>query len=108
MAQCAQTMNLQNILSSIVSHLQTSVSQDKLSATRVRQVTTTICKIQEYVRAINKLNVDDWEFAYLKAISLFGAGKNHNTKCELHILQSSIILHSQYTNIDFNYTNFHR
>ena len=75
MAQCAQTMNLQNILSSIVSHLQTSVSQDKLSATRVRQVTTTICKIQEYVRAINKLNVDDWEFAYLKAISLFGAGK---------------------------------
>ena len=79
MAQCAQTMNLQNILSSIVSHLQTSVSQDKLSATRVRQVTTTICKIQEYVRAINKLNVDDWEFAYLKAISLFGAGKKHST-----------------------------
>jgi hypothetical protein len=75
MAQCAQTMNLQNILSSIVSHLQTSVSQDKLSATRVRQVTTTICKIQEYVRAINKLNIDDWEFAYLKAISLFGADK---------------------------------
>jgi Asp-tRNA(Asn)/Glu-tRNA(Gln) amidotransferase C subunit len=75
MAQCAQTMNLQNILSSIVSHLQTSVSQDKLSATRVRQVTTTICKIQEYVRALNKLNVDDWEFAYLKAISLFGADK---------------------------------
>ena len=75
MAQCAQTMNLQNILSSIVSHLQTSVSQDKLSATRVRQVTTTICKIQEYVRALSKLNVDDWEFAYLKAISLFGAGK---------------------------------
>merc|ERR1719273_1310714 len=75
MAQCAQTMNLQNILSSIVSHLQTSVSQDKLSATRVRQVTTTICKIQEYVRAFNKLNVDDWEFAYLKAISLFGADK---------------------------------
>merc|ERR1719273_511861 len=75
MAQCAQTMNLQNILSSIVSHLQTSVSQDKLSASRVRQVTTTICKIQEYVRALNKLNVDDWEFAYLKAISLFGADK---------------------------------
>merc|ERR1711981_1313610 len=43
--------------------------------TRVRQVTTTICKIQEYVRALNKLNVDDWEFAYLKSISLFGADK---------------------------------
>ena len=74
MAQCAHSMNLQNILSSIVTHLQTSVSQEKLSATRVRQVTTTICKIQEYVRALNKLNVDDEEFAYLKAIALFGAG----------------------------------
>ena len=98
MAQCAQTMNLQNILSSIVSHLQTSVSQEKLSATRVRQVTTTICKIQEYVKALNKLNVDEWEFAYLKAIALFGSGKMLNNyfktledilptklKCEMEI-----------------------
>ena len=70
-------MNLQTILTSIVSHLQTSVTQEKLSANRVRQVTTTICKVQEYVRALSKLNLDQWEFAYLKAISLFGAGKKN-------------------------------
>ena len=93
MAQCAQTMNLQNILSSIVSHLQTSVSQDKLSATRVRQVTTTICKIQEYVRALNKLNVDDWEFAYLKSISLFGAGNRINSYVHIHISKLYVCLH---------------
>lgn len=75
MAQCAKSMNLQTILSSIVSHLQTSVSQEKLSANRVRQVTTTICKVQEYVKAMARLNIDPWEFSYLKSIALFGAGK---------------------------------
>ena len=67
-------MSLATMLTSIVSHLQTSVSQEKLSASRVRQVTTTICKVQEYVRALSKLHLDPKEFALLKAIALFGAG----------------------------------
>ena len=75
MAQCAGAMNLQSILSAIVAHLQNSVAQEKLTAQRVRQVTTTICKVQEYVRAMAKMNIDDQEFAYLKAIALFGTGK---------------------------------
>merc|ERR1719273_2855682 len=71
MAQCSSTMNLSNILNTIVSHLQTSVQQEKLSAQRVRQVTTTICKVQEYVRAMAKLDIDEKEFALLKLIALF-------------------------------------
>ncbi|QQP42078.1 Uncharacterized protein FKW44_016628, partial [Caligus rogercresseyi] len=74
MSQCSKSMNLQSILTAIVSHLQTSVSQDKLSAQRVRQVTSTICKVQEYVRTMSKMCINDHEYAYLKAISLFGAG----------------------------------
>lgn len=71
MAQCATSMNLSNILNTIVSHLQTSVQQEKLSAQRVRQVTTTICKVQEYVKAMTKMNIDEKEFALLKLIALF-------------------------------------
>ena len=67
-------MNLPNILSAIVNHLQTSVAQDKMTAQRVKQVTTTICKVQEYVKSMTKMNIDDREFAYLKTIALFGAG----------------------------------
>ncbi len=74
MAQCAGAMNLQAILSAIVTHLQTSVAQERLSAQRVRQVTTTICKVREYVRVMAKMAMDDKEFAYLKAIALFGTG----------------------------------
>jgi len=71
MAQCSATMNLSNILNTIVSHLQTSVQQEKLSAQRVRQVTTTICKVQEYVKAMTKMAIDEKEFALLKLIALF-------------------------------------
>ena len=74
MAQCSSTMNLSNILNTIVSHLQTSVQQEKLSAQRVRQVTTTICKVQEYVKAMTKMAIDEKEFALLKLIALFSAG----------------------------------
>lgn len=75
MAQCAASMNLSNILSTIVSHLQTSVQQEKLSAQRVRQVTTTICKVQEYVKAMTRMAIDEKEFALLKLIAVFSTGK---------------------------------
>lgn len=71
LAQCSTSMNLSNILSTIVSHLQTSVQQEKLTAQRVRQVTTTICKVQEYVKAMSKMDIDEKEFALLKMIALF-------------------------------------
>merc|ERR1719471_2690048 len=85
-------MNLQSILTAIVSHLQTSVSQEKLSASRVKQVTSTICKVQEYVRAMNKMKIQDQEFAYLKAIALFGTdllGINCPKQVE-HLRQKSV------------------
>jgi len=71
MAQCSASMNLSNILSTIVSHLQTSVQQEKLTAQRVRLVTTTICKVQEYVKVMTRLAIDEKEFALLKLTALF-------------------------------------
>lgn len=87
-------------MATLVNHLQTSVSQvrtflktvygiqrnylklnfwnnihqEKLSAQRVRQVSATFCKIQEFVKTATKLKVDMREFAFLKAIALFGPG----------------------------------
>nr|AID52846.1 hormone receptor 78 [Tigriopus japonicus] len=85
MAQCSEAMNLQNILTAIVRHLQSSVAQEKLTVQRVRQVTTTICKVQEYVRTMRQMNIDDHEYAYLKTIALFGAdtlGVTSPKQCE--------------------------
>lgn len=71
LAQCSQVMSLATILSAIVTHLQTTLHQDKLSVNRVKQVTDHICKLQDFVNSLQRLEVDDHEYAYLKAIILF-------------------------------------
>lgn len=71
LAQCSQVMSLATILSAIVTHLQTTLSQDKLSVQRVKQVTDHICRLQDFVNSLQRLEVDDHEYAYLKAIALF-------------------------------------
>jgi len=71
LAQCSQVMSLATILSAIVTHLQTTLSQDKLSVQRVKQVTDHICRLQDFVNSLQRLQVDDHEYAYLKAIALF-------------------------------------
>jgi orphan steroid hormone receptor 2 len=71
LAQCSRIMSLATILSAIVTHLQTTLQQDKLSVARMKQVTDHICKLQDFVNSIQKLEIDDHEYAYLKAIILF-------------------------------------
>lgn len=71
LAQCSQVMSLATILTAIISHLQSSVQQEKLSPQRVKQVTDHIFKLQEYVGTMLRLQVDEHEYAYLKAIVLF-------------------------------------
>jgi hypothetical protein len=39
------------------------------------QVTDHICKLQEYVNGMARLQLDEHEYAYLKAITLFSAGE---------------------------------
>ncbi|KAL3289717.1 hypothetical protein HHI36_023117 [Cryptolaemus montrouzieri] len=71
LAQCSQTLSLTTILSALISHLHASIAQDKMSANKVKQVTDHIVKLRDYVSTMNRLHVDEHEYAYLKAISLF-------------------------------------
>jgi len=45
----------------------------------VLQVTDHICRLQEYVNGMARLQVDEHEYAYLKAITLFSAGESKLT-----------------------------
>jgi Ligand-binding domain of nuclear hormone receptor len=93
MAQCSHIMSLPAILTAIITHLQASVAQDKVSAQRVKlvpslssslplktnemlsfQVTEHVLQLQDYVNTMSKLQVDEHEYAYLKAIALFSPG----------------------------------
>ncbi|KAF3860634.1 hypothetical protein F7725_000889 [Dissostichus mawsoni] len=71
LAQCAHEMNLSTILAAIISHLQSSIQDEKLSGERVKQVMEHIWKFQEFCNSMTKLETDSYEYAYLKAIVLF-------------------------------------
>lgn len=44
-----------------------------MSAIKVQQVTDHIVKLQDFVTSMNRLHVNEQEYAYLKAITLFSA-----------------------------------
>ncbi|XP_034032201.1 nuclear receptor subfamily 2 group C member 1 [Thalassophryne amazonica] len=71
LAQCSNVMNVGTILSAIISHLQTSLQEEKLSPERVKLVMEHIWRMQEFCNSMSKLSPDTYEYAYLKAIVLF-------------------------------------
>lgn len=71
LAQCAHVMNLSTILTAIINHLQSSVQSDKLSSERVKQVMEHVWKFQEFCNSMTKMEIDSYEYAYLKALVLF-------------------------------------
>lgn len=71
LAQCSQVMSLSTILAAIVNHLQNSIQEDKLSGDRIKQVMEHIWKLQEFCNSMAKLDIDGYEYAYLKAVVLF-------------------------------------
>lgn len=73
LAQCSQSLSFSTILSALISHLHASIAQDKMSAIKVKQVTDHIVKLRDFVTAMNRLEVSEHEYAYLKAITLFSA-----------------------------------
>ncbi|XP_044007020.1 nuclear receptor subfamily 2 group C member 2-like isoform X1 [Aphidius gifuensis] len=73
LAQCAFTLSLPNILSSIINHLQASIAHEKITPNRVKLITEHICRLQESVSSLHKMQVDSREYAYLKALCLFSS-----------------------------------
>nr|AFA36444.2 nuclear receptor subfamily 2 group C member 1 [Clarias batrachus] len=71
LAQCADIMNVEMILSANVTHLQSSLEEEKLSAERVKQVMEHIWRMQEFCNSMNRVSPDAYEYAYPKATVLF-------------------------------------
>uniref|UniRef100_A0A3B3C1S9 Nuclear receptor subfamily 2, group C, member 1 n=1 Tax=Oryzias melastigma TaxID=30732 RepID=A0A3B3C1S9_ORYME len=71
LAQCSNVMNVGTILGAIISHLQTSLQEEKLSPERGKLVMEHIWRMQEFCNSMTKLSPDAYEYAYLKAIVLF-------------------------------------
>ncbi|KAM5171097.1 nuclear receptor subfamily 2 group C member 1 isoform 1-T1 [Mantella aurantiaca] len=71
LAQCSQIMNVATILTAFVNHLHGSLQHDKLTGEKLKLVMDHIFKLQEFCNSMVRLNLDGYEYAYLKAIVLF-------------------------------------
>lgn len=74
LAQCAYTLSLPNILTSIINHLQANIAQEKITGNKVKIITEHFIRLQECLGSLHKLQIDAVEYAYLKALTLFSAG----------------------------------
>eukprot|EP00092_Neocalanus_flemingeri_P035078 GFUD01038172.1.p1 GENE.GFUD01038172.1~~GFUD01038172.1.p1 ORF type:complete len:415 (-),score=103.89 GFUD01038172.1:137-1381(-) len=75
LAQCKNDLHLTSILTAIAAQFKEVAALDRVSVTRVHQVTQAVCKIKEYVTAITRLEMDDTEFGLLKVIAIFGSAQ---------------------------------
>lgn len=76
LSQCSHSLPLSNVLFSLIAQFQTSIAQRKMPANKVKQITEHIRQIQEYAVSMNQLQVDEHEYAYLKAIALFSVDQS--------------------------------
>ena len=91
LAQISGQVAIPSLLSIIVSHQQNRLARDN-TPINVKEVTASICKIHDYVQTLSKLSLTQTEFAYLRAIALFGAGKQNSNK-HLTLLMIYFSLH---------------
>ena len=104
LAQIAGQVSIPSILSLIVSHQQSRLARDN-TPINVKEVTASICKIHEYVQALAKLNIDEKEFAYLRAIALFGAGV-YSSLLDRHQMEYECALKTPIANFACSYPGF--
>ena len=67
------SLHVDSILAAVVENVNTVAEMDRSSSTRVHKVTQNICKLKEYLTAIEKLELSSAEFGLLKIIAMFNA-----------------------------------
>lgn len=75
-AQSAHSVSLPTIISSLSNTVESAISQEKMSPSKLKRMSEHIWKINDFFQEINKMNLDDFEFAFLRFIVLFNPGIN--------------------------------
>ena len=76
LAQCQDSLHLDQMMAAVADNIKNVAEVEESSLHRVRQVTQNICKLKEYISAINKLELTSSEFGLLKIIAMFNTNPN--------------------------------
>jgi len=71
LAQTRTQIHLDSILTAIAAQFQEVATLDRVALPRVRQVTQAVCKLKEYVTALDRLQLGPREFGLLRTIAMF-------------------------------------
>lgn len=52
-----------------------AIAQEKLAANKLKRLSEHIWKINEFIQEMNRLQIDDYEYAFLRFITVFNAGE---------------------------------
>lgn len=75
LAQCSSDLSINTIITSLVNSLKKSVVDEKISPINVKTISDHICRLQIFIQNMSLLNVDDYEYAYLRMLCLFNLGE---------------------------------
>lgn len=73
-AQSSHSVSLPTVISSLANSVESAIAQEKSAPNKLKKLSEHIWKINEFFQELNKLNLDDFEFAYLRFIILFSTG----------------------------------
>lgn len=73
-AQSSHMISVSTVMSSLINFMNNAIAQEKMTANKLKKLSEHIWKVNEFIQEINKMNVDDIEFALLRFIILFNPG----------------------------------
>lgn len=76
-AQSSHIISVPTVMSSLINFMNNAIAQEKMAPSKLKKLSEHIWKVNEFIQEINKLDVDDVEFALLRFIILFNPGKFH-------------------------------
>lgn len=74
LSQCSSDLSISTIITSLINSLKKSVVDDKIKPIKVKTISDHICRLQIFIQNMTLLNVDDYEYAYLRMLCLFNLG----------------------------------
>lgn len=70
LVQCQNLLSLSSVVSALLIHLQSNCT-----STRLTNIADHVSRLQYFIKTANFYNLDDYEFAGLKALILFSPGE---------------------------------
>lgn len=73
-AQSSHSVSLPTVISSLSNTVEGAITQEKMAPNKLKRLSEHIWKINDFFQEISRMNLDDFEFAFLRFIILFNPG----------------------------------